>query len=174
MTPCISYYAGDWIVIFHETYCRVDSSQRTDLEPVLLPCCQYVETNSSGRESLSTLTFWTCLIYKTRAESDVSLLAVLAWHWAAVSNSPCVTNSVYARLCESAIVTLCDLQEGILPDYVTVTDLHHRKRLSVSSDQTKEDRWGQTTSLVLLSIPALEKHRRNVNQNYALVPICGS
>ena len=28
----ILHLAGDWIDIFHETYCRVDSCQHTDLE----------------------------------------------------------------------------------------------------------------------------------------------
>ena len=36
MTPRISHLAGDWIDMFHETYCRVDISSRTDLKPVSL------------------------------------------------------------------------------------------------------------------------------------------
>ena len=34
----VAYFAlaGDWIDIFHQTYCRIDSSQRTDFEPVSL------------------------------------------------------------------------------------------------------------------------------------------
>ena len=36
MTPRILHLAGDWIDNFHETYCRVDSSQRADLELVSL------------------------------------------------------------------------------------------------------------------------------------------
>jgi hypothetical protein len=36
MKLCISYLVGDWIDIFRETYCCVDSSQCTDLELVSL------------------------------------------------------------------------------------------------------------------------------------------
>ena len=36
MTLRILHLVGDWIDIFHKTYCCIDSSQHTDLEPVLL------------------------------------------------------------------------------------------------------------------------------------------
>ena len=33
MTPHILHMVADWIEISHETYCRIDNSQRTDLKP---------------------------------------------------------------------------------------------------------------------------------------------
>jgi hypothetical protein len=73
MTPRILHLAGDWIDIFHKTYCRVDSSQHTDLElfsfrrigiKLQSSVAKMLKKNPSGRESLSTLTFWTCLVYQ--------------------------------------------------------------------------------------------------------------
>ena len=70
MTPCILHLVEDWIDIFHLTYCRVDSSQRIDLELVLLQrggirlhgSVANMSKKPSSHESLSTLTFWTCLV----------------------------------------------------------------------------------------------------------------
>jgi hypothetical protein len=36
MLPGILHLVGDWIDIFHKTYCRIDSSQCTDLKPISL------------------------------------------------------------------------------------------------------------------------------------------
>ena len=63
--------AGDYIDNFHETYCRVDNSQRTDLEPVSLrrggirlhgSKANMSKKNPFGRGNFSTRTFWTCLV----------------------------------------------------------------------------------------------------------------
>ena len=60
------------MTFFLETYCRVDSSQCTDLKPFSLrrggirqigSGANMSKNNPSHRESLSTLTFWTCLMF---------------------------------------------------------------------------------------------------------------
>ena len=60
----------DWH--FHEIYCHIDSSQHNDLKLVSIQrggvrlhnsLANMSKKNPSGHESLSTLTFWTCLVH---------------------------------------------------------------------------------------------------------------